>query len=139
MWRKQPPQMHSLVCSMSRYEKWNPNPKGKNVGDCTVRAISRATGRDWESVYAALTGLGFIMADMPSANHVWGAYLRRQGFKRYIVDADEDVYTVDDFARDHETGVYVLALQGHVVCVDNGKYYDTWDSGKEIPLYYWER
>ena len=139
MCRKPPPQMLSLGFSMNRHVKWNPNPKSKNVGDCTVRAISRATGRDWESVYAALTGLGFIMADMPSANHVWGAYLRSQGFKRHIVDAESDTYTVEDFAADHPKGTFVLALQGHVVCVENGMYYDTWDSGKEIPLYYWER
>jgi hypothetical protein len=26
-----------------------------------------------------------------------------------------------------------------VVCVENGCYHDTWDSGDELPVYYWER
>lgn len=120
--------------------EYNPNPLGHNVGDCTVRAITKACGYDWESVYAGLSAIGFEMADMPSANHVWGAYLRRQGFNRYIVDdKGKDIYTVKDFAQDHPQGTYILAIQGHVVCVSNGDYFDSWDSGKEIPQYYWRK
>ena len=58
---------------------YNPNPSGTNVGDCTVRAISKATGQDWETTYAALSAVGFILHDMPSANVVWGEYLKRLG------------------------------------------------------------
>ena len=29
--------------------------------------------------------------------------------------------------------------QSHVVCVEDGKYFDSWDSGNEIPLFYWEK
>lgn len=77
---------------------------------------------------------------MPSANHVWGAYLRRHGFRRYALpDVCPDCYTVADFCRDHPSGVYVLALSGHVVCVEDGDYYDTWDSGAEVPAYYWQK
>lgn len=125
---------------MSNYIQYNPNPKSKNVGDCTVRALSKALGRDWEEVYAGLTAYGFMLADMPSANHVWGAYLRKNGFRRYLVDDHgQDVYTVEDFCNDNPQGTYVLAIPGHVVCVIDGHYYDSWDSGMEIPMYYWER
>lgn len=125
---------------MSRYIPYNPNPARGNVGDCTVRALSKALGQDWEQTYAGLTAYGFMLCDMPSANHVWGAYLRRNGFKRYIVDdKGQDIYTVDDFCRDNPKGVYVLAIPGHVVCVVDGNYYDSWDSGGEIPQYYWTR
>ena len=80
------------------------------------------------------------LSDMPSANRVWGAYLRENGFRRYIVDDHgQHVYTVDDFCRDHPTGTYVLGIDGHVVCVKDGHYWDTWDSGQEIPIYYWEK
>ena len=122
------------------YEYFNPNPKQNRVGDCTVRAIAKATGRDWESTYSALSTMGFILSDMPSSNHVWGALLRRDGFKRFIVDdKGNDIYTVKDFCRDNPKGTYILAINGHVVCVTDGIYYDTWDSGDEIPLYYWTR
>lgn len=32
-----------------------------------------------------------------------------------------------------------ILIDGHVVCVQDGYYYDSWDSGNEIPIYYWER
>lgn len=120
--------------------KYNANPEGKRVGDCTVRAISKATDQEWEAAYSALAVEGFLLYDMPSANHVWGAYLRRKGFRRNIIpDTCPDCYTVEDFCRDNPKGVYILALPSHVIAVIDGDYYDTWDSGAEVPIYYWER
>lgn len=125
---------------MSYHVPYNPNPGNNHVGDCTIRAICKATGKRWEQVYAGLAAYGFWLCDMPSANHVWGAYLRKNGFKRYLVDDHgKDMYTVEDFCRDNPQGTYVLAINGHVVCVVDGLFYDSWDSGQEIPLYYWAR
>ena len=125
---------------MSNWIPYNPNPIRNRVGDCTVRAITKATGEDWDTIYTHLCFYGFICKDMSLANDVWGKYLRKQGFKRYLVDdKDQDYYTVDDFCQDHPTGTYILAIDSHVVCVVDGKYYDTWDSGGEIPIYYWTK
>lgn len=96
--------------------RYNPNPEGKSVGDCTVRAISKALGQDWETTYAGIALEGFLLCDMPSANHVWGAYLRHKGFTRHILpETCPDCYTVSDFSEDHPNGTYILALSGHVV------------------------
>lgn len=125
---------------MSRYIQYNPNPSRNRVGDCTVRAITKAMNSTWEQIYAGLTAYGFMYRDMPSANSVWGKYLRQNGFKRYLVDdMDKDLYTVEDFCIDHPDGTYILAIEGHVVCVQDGHYYDSWDSGEEIPIYYWTK
>lgn len=125
---------------MSNWIPYNPNPIRNRVGDCTVRAITKATGEDWDTIYTHLCFYGFICKDMSLANDVWGKYLRKQGFKRYLVDdKDQDYYTVNDFCQDNPTGTYILAIDGHVVCVVDGKYYDTWDSGGEIPIYYWTK
>lgn len=122
------------------FSRYNPNPANNSVGDCTIRAISKALEQDWETTYAGLALQGFLMCDMPSANHVWGAYLRRHGFRRHILpDTCPDCYTVEDFAAEHPNGTYILALSGHVVCVQDGEWHDTWDSGGEVPQYYWER
>lgn len=117
------------------YRYYNPNP-GRNVGDCTVRALSKALQQDWEKIYVGLCLEGFICRDMPSANAVWGAYLRRHGFRREL--APEDV-TASEFASGHPYGTYILALSGHVVCIRDCVLYDSWDSGNEIVLYFWER
>ena len=120
--------------------EWNPNPAGKRVGDCTVRAVAKGTGESWEQAYSGMALEGFLLADMPSANNVWGAYLRRKGFKRHIIpDTCPDCYTVKDFCRDHPSGMYILALHGHVIAVNNGDYFDSWDSGNEAPLYYFKK
>ena len=117
---------------------YNPNPHRRTVGDCTVRAISAATGEDWERIYCELCAEGFRAADMPDSNAVWGAVLRRHGFRRHpIPDTCPDCYTVRDFCAEHPAGVFVLALPSHVVTVVNGDWLDTWDSGNESPLYFW--
>ncbi|MBO5930213.1 MAG: hypothetical protein J6Q27_02825 [Clostridia bacterium] len=119
--------------------EYNPNPKGKHVGDCTVRAISKATEQDWESSYSGIAVQGFLMHDMPSANTVLCAYLKNKGFRRkMLADTCPDCYTVKDFCEDHPKGKYILALHGHVLAVENGDYYDSWDSGNETPIYYFE-
>lgn len=123
---------------MWRY--YNPNPCGRAVGDCTVRAISKALGKPWNEVYSGITLDGYILCDMPSANHVWGAYLKRSGWRRHLIPDDlPDTYTIADFAADNPDGEYILALAGHVVAVCDGDWYDTWDSGGEIPIYYWKK
>ena len=125
---------------MSNWQLYNPNPTKKRVGDCTVRAISKALNQDWETTYAGLSAYGFVLCDMPNANWVWGSYLEDKGYKQFIVDRHEKrVYTVEDFCRDNLSGTYILAIDGHVVCVVDGTYYDSWDSGKEIPIYYWTK
>ncbi|MBD5158869.1 MAG: hypothetical protein HDT23_01305 [Ruminococcus sp.] len=122
------------------YMKYNPNPQGKSVGDCVVRSIAKVLGYDWERIYIELAVQGFMMSDMPSANAVWGAYLRSKGFTRYVIPVDyPECYTISDFARDNPHGKYVLATGSHVVTVIDGNYYDTWDSGEEIPVYYWKK
>lgn len=47
--------------------------------------------------------------------------------------------TVKDFCKENPIGTYILAISGHVVAVIDGDYFDTWDSGEEIPIYYWKK
>lgn len=120
------------------FQFYNPNPSGRFVGDCTIRAICRLTGLDWDTVYAGTCFEGFLKKDMPSGNSTWGSYLRRQGYTRHIIpNSCPDCYTVRDFCADHSNGRFLLALDQHVVAVVDGDYFDTWDSGNEIPIYYW--
>ena len=50
------------------YMYYNPSPAGRNVGDCAVRAISKALNQSWEESYIGLALEGLILSDMPSAN-----------------------------------------------------------------------
>ena len=120
------------------WSEYNPNPAGRRVGDCAVRAIAKALGVDWETAYSLIAAAGYRMGDMPSSNSVWGALLRQNGFYRMSVpNSCPDCYTAEDFCRDHPHGVFVLGFGGHVATVENGTLYDSWDSSHEIPQYYW--
>lgn len=119
--------------------KYNPNPVGRSVGDCSVRAIAKALKIDWETAYLLITKNGYLMGDMPSSDSVWGAVLRQNGFSRYsIPNTCPECYTAEDFCEDNPIGTYVLGFGGHVATVVDGDLYDSWDSSNEIPQFYWK-
>lgn len=123
---------------MSRWKMFNNNPVNRNVGDCAVRAVSVALDTDWETAFALITNNAFQMGDMPSSNAVWGSVLRQNGFKRAIIPNNcPDCYDAEQFAADRPKGVYVLGFGNHVATVKDGIIYDSWDSSREIPQYFW--
>lgn len=116
------------------------NPVGRKVGDCAVRAISKALDMGWEAAYIALTINGLQMGDLANSDSVWGATLRQHGFKRTNIPNEcPDCYTVADFAAEHSEGIYVLGTGSHAVAIVNGDWYDSWDSAAEIPQFVWYR
>lgn len=122
------------------YVEYNPNPKGKYVDDCVIRAITKVLGIDWDTAFLSVVMVAFSEKNMPSINGIWEQFLINKGFTRsVIIDTCPHCYTVRDFTNDHPKGVYILATGTHVVAVVDGNYYDTWDSGDEIPIYYFER
>jgi hypothetical protein len=123
-----------------KYEYFNPNPAGRRVGDCAVRAVAKALNIDWETSYSLIVKNGFYMCDMPSSDSVWGAVLRQHGFNKHIVpNMCPDCYTAMDFVDDHNKGIYVIGFGGHVATAINGVLYDSWNSSNEIPIYYWTK
>lgn len=82
----------------------------------------------------------YKMYDMPSSNAVWGAYLADMGYRRYVIpDTCPACYSVKQFCIDNPKGKYLLATGTHAVTVIDGDYYDTWDSGDEVPIYYFTK
>lgn len=115
----------------------NPNPHKLITDDCVIRAISLAEGRSWDDVYADLCVEGYINKEMPNGNYVWGKYLTDKGYARYLLnDSCPDCYTIREFSLDHPKGVYIVATGTHAVCVIHGDYFDVFDSGSAVPLYY---
>jgi hypothetical protein len=121
------------------YSYFNPNPiKNNRVGDCVVRAISKALNQSWEDTYIDLTIQGYLMGDLLSSNGVWGAYLMTKGFTRDIVSADcPNCYTLEDFANEHPEGTFVMGTGSHAVCICDGIIYDSWNSSSEQPIYFY--
>ena len=125
---------------MAEWKLFQNNPAGRNVGDCSVRAVSKALDVDWETAYVMISMAGYQMGDVISSNSVWGAVLRKNGFYRHAIpNSCPDCYSVAEFADDHPNGVYVVGTGNHVVTVVDGVVFDSWDSRKEIPIYYWSK
>lgn len=118
--------------------EYSNNPVGQKVGDCAVRAISKALNMGWEAAYIALAINGLQMGDLPNSNNVIGSVLRQHGFKRTTIpNSCPDCYTIKDFCMDNPEGTFVVGTNNHVVAIKNGDYFDIWDSGKEVPYYVW--
>lgn len=123
------------------YVYYNPNPSNKrqSIGDCVIRAISKIFNYTWDRTYAELCVEGFQLKDWGNSNEVWDSYLRKHGFKRNVIpNTCPMCYTVSDFCHDNPSGVFLLATGSHVIAVVNGNYYDSWDSGQEVPIYYYK-
>jgi hypothetical protein len=122
------------------YIEYNPNPVGRRVGDCAVRAVAKALDTDWESAFTLLAFNAYSMGDMPSSDSVWGSVLRQHGYVREsIPDTCPDCYTTVDFCNDHPVGTFVLGFGGHTATVIDGCLYDSWNSSLEIPQFYWHK
>ena len=120
------------------WSNYNPNPTGRHVGDCAVRAVAKALDMDWETAYINIVMAGYDMCDMPSSDSVWGAVLRKHDFYREAIpNTCPECYTAEDFCNDNPHGTFVLGFGGHVATVVDGVLYDSWDSSHEIPQYYW--
>lgn len=118
--------------------KCNPNPKRKEVPDCVIRAIAIALRMRWVEVYDDLCRLGRAEFNMPSADAVWGKYLYQKGFQPFrLPESCPRCVTVNQFSKIFDHGTYIIGTGSHAVAIINGDYYDSWDSGDEIPSFFW--
>lgn len=119
---------------------YNPNPKDRRTIDCTVRALTKALNVDWDTAFLMLSAKAFDLKLMSVSNATWGAVLRDHGFVREAIpNTCPECYTADEFCDDHPKGIYVLAFDSHVAVAEDGMLYDSWDSGAEIPQFYWQK
>lgn len=122
------------------YKYYNPNPVGRRTEDCSVRAIAKALGISWDDAHDLLSYASKQMGTIMNNNDVISAVLRQNGFYREsLPNFCPNCYRVKDFARDNPRGIYILGTGGHVVTVVNGDWFDIWNSGDEVPQYFWTK
>ena len=124
-----------------RWHEFNPNPKSRNIGDCTLRAYCAAFDIDWNKAFD-------IASQISKENSSMIQYM----FKKIMTEhfgceedpdynkkkvKNKDRITVNTFAMTHPYGTYVLGVRQHAVTVKNGEYWDSWDSGdKKVDTVY---
>lgn len=123
------------------YKYFNNNPLGRNkVGDCSVRAISKALDISWDEAHDLLSTMSKSMGTIMNDNDVISAVLRMHGFyKEQLPCTERSCYTVREFALDNPVGLYVVGTGSHVVTIINGSYYDSWPSGDESVSCFWTK
>lgn len=118
--------------------KANPNPAGKEVPDCVIRAICIALNLSWLEVFDELCMVARMNYNMPSADTVWGQYLYYKGFEPFLLPYScPQCITIDEFTKWFPVGIYIIGTGSHAVCVVDGNYFDSWDSGNEVPSFFW--
>lgn len=108
------------------YKYYNANPLGRNVHDCTVRAISLATQRSWDETYRELSNYAQALAVMPDDVHYIDDYLDNHFEKIYYCSQNCKI-SVDDFIASQPKGTYLITMSGHITCCIDGCIYDTFD------------
>ena len=126
---------------MMFFRYYNPNKKNKSAGDCVIRMLTVVTGRTWNDCYWLACEEGERFGDMPSSNYVWMNILYKLGFSRKIIPdtCPDECYTINRFCEEHPNGMFVVGTGSHVVAIKEGKFYDSWNSGREILIFYFEK
>lgn len=108
------------------YKYYNANPKGRHVNDCTIRAISLATGESWNETYLELSDFARYLAIMPDDVVYIDAYLEGRFKEIYKCKTCHQI-TVGEFVEMHPKGTFLITMSGHITCAIDGVIYDTFN------------
>ncbi|MCH5167403.1 MAG: hypothetical protein J1F35_05860 [Erysipelotrichales bacterium] len=119
----------------SRWEEFNPNPLGKKVDDCSIRSYCAAKGIEWDTAFDYACEIAEKEKDIINSGTVChkvvteklGMKLNKESKKV----KPKDRITVMEWACLHNSGTYILDCGKHYCTVSEGKYYDSWNSGKQ--------
>lgn len=116
---------------------YNANPSNRDTIDCVIRGMTVLLGRSWNDVHRLLTDKAAKEHEVYIKNDFWIDVLLDLGYEiHYIPNTCPDCITVRRFADHHPHGKYLLGTGSHVIAIEDGNYIDTWDSGDELPIYY---
>ena len=135
---------------MNTFVKSNPREKifpkkqrtKKNVqtGDCVIRAIVHATGRDYKTVWNALLDLAKESNFLPNYEVNYGKYLESIGWvkRKPMRNGLGKTYEVRNFPA-KPRGKYIIHTTSHLTAIVNGKHMDSWNCGRWRANSYYER
>lgn len=116
----------------------NPNPEKKEVPDCVIRAICIALNKPWLEVSDELYEMARSEYSVTCDDNVWGRYLYSLGFEPFLLPfVCPKCTTINEFTKMYPFGRYIVGTGTHAVAVIDGDYYDSWDSGKLVPTFFW--
>lgn len=112
------------------FKYYNANPLGRNVNDCSVRAIACATDRSWYDVYDELSSYAREKAITFSEVEFINNYLSEK-YERFCPDRNK-IHTVQDFLDLQLSGHWLITMSNHITCAIDGILYDTFDCSDKL-------
>ena len=109
------------------YKFYNANVLGKYENDCTVRAISFATGKSWDETYERLSDIAQYEGTMMDDRNFIRKYLDNK-YKRLQTKGD----TVGEIAAEYPDNILLITMRGHITCSKFGVIYDSFDPRERI-------
>ncbi len=126
-----------------RNTKWfqfeNPNPAGNLTCDCTIRAVANATQMTWEEAYEVLAEAGRKLYTVMDAKEAVRYILEELNFKRVKIPIIKGKRkpSMKSLSTTVKDKILIGEITKHVLCMKNGKVYDTWDSSDTSLRTFW--
>lgn len=117
--------------------------KAKNVGDCVIRAICNATGKDYKEVYNEINEMAKTESNKRHKNggrssarngvykNTWKKYLDKIGWEHVStmgIGTGIQVHLNENELP--KKGTYIVQVSKHLTCVKDGVLYDTYDCSR---------
>lgn len=121
------------------FKKLNVNPKGKKTGDCVIRAIAYAEGKEWLVVYDELSALARTLYTVPNNKDCYGKYLDDKYIKiNAMVNIQGKKKRLTPSAMSKFNGTYIMQQSGHLTVIENGICVDSWDCSEKSAYKIWK-
>lgn len=127
------------------YKYFQPNKKDlkDEYGDCAIRALCKALNVEWIEAFKLIIPYEMeYQCPFPCMTlNLYKQMFTNLGFKYYGISNKKGSKrpTVEQFAKEHKQGIYILSTAGHFVTVVDGDWYDTWRSDDKCLYGYYEK
>lgn len=127
------------------YKYYQPNKKDikDEVGDCAIRAFTKALNKSWLEVFDELVPFAREHQCLLNQKPAYQDYLAKQNWIYTSNGKVSKTKTVTKFCKEHQIGSYILYVRvgyrTHLVAVVDGIYYDTWDCGQYLVYGYYQK
>ena len=111
-------------------------PSKKQRGDCVVRAITIALNLPYEVVFKDLCNLAMETGFFPNDDETYSLYLKQHGWiKNKPQRVNGNLKRLEHF--DSRGITAIVSVRNHLVCVSEGKIFDTYDCKFRCAYSYW--
>lgn len=121
------------------YQFFNANPTGKEIGDCSIRAVAVALNVSWLEAFDLQTAKARILYGEMSEPEVVGEVLKEHGFEEKKVSNRKGTKrpTLVTLIKENPNCIIVGQIANHFAAVRDGKVRDLWNSSERSLYKYW--